>query len=208
MRLFRPCFLISWLFPEVVSRIKTCEKILLLTFDDGPDPDLTPQILELMERHDIKAVFFCNGKAAEKYQDLVDSIKGKGHIIGNHGYCHPDGIFTSAAKYFNDINYASGFTSGRLFRPPYGRLRLSQYRLIKKTYKIVLWDVMPFDFDDRFGSDNSFKVRKQKIRPGSIIGVHDNPGSSVMDFLNEFILFAKGEKYRFVLPEFNEKPVV
>ncbi|MCJ7446607.1 MAG: polysaccharide deacetylase family protein [Bacteroidales bacterium] len=202
MRLFRPCFFTAWFFPEIIFRIKTGDKILCLTFDDGPNPDSTPRILELLERHDIRAVFFCNGKAAEKYPDLVDSIKSKGHIIGNHGYDHLNGFFTSAAKYSSDVNYASGFTSGRLFRPPYGRLRFKQYRLLKKTYRIVLWDVMPYDFDNRFGREKALKLLKKKIRPGSIIVLHDNPGSTVMDFLNDFILFTLGEKYRFTLPDF------
>ena len=202
MRLFRPCFLASWFFPEVIFRIKASDKSLCLTFDDGPDPGSTLQILELLERHGIRAVFFCSGRAAEKYPDLVDIIKSKEHIIGNHGYDHLNGWFTSVANYCKDVNYASGFTSARLFRPPYGHMRFRQYRLLKKAYRIVLWDVMPYDFDKRFGSDNMLKVLKQKIRPGSIIVLHDKPGSIIPELINDFILFTEKEKYRFALPEF------
>jgi len=202
MRLFRPCFLSSWFFRDAVFRIKTCEKLLCLTFDDGPNPGSTPQILDLLERHDIRAVFFCNGKSAEEYPDLVDLIKSKEHIIGNHGYAHLNGWGTPLKDYLNDVAHASEFTAGILFRPPYGRLRFNQYRLIKKTYKIVFWDVMPYDFDYRYGREKSLKLLKEKIRPGSIIVLHDNPGSTVLGCLNDFILFALGEKYRFALPDF------
>jgi len=202
MRLFRPSFLIEWVFPEIIFRITTGDKILCLTFDDGPNPGSTPKILELLERYDIKAVFFCNGMSAEEYPDLVDSIKDKGHIIGNHGYAHLNGWVTSLKDYINDIAHASEYTSDKLFRPPYGRLRISQYKLIKKTFKIMLWDIMPYDFDYRYGREKSLELLKKKIRPGSVIVLHDNPGSTVLEYLNDFILFASGKKYRFTIPDF------
>jgi len=202
MRLFRPCFLAGWLFPEAIFRIKTSDNILCLTFDDGPDPESTPQLLEILDKHQVRAIFFCSGEAAEKYPHLADMIKSKGHLKGNHTYSHLNGCLTSAARYCGDVNRAADFTSCRLFRPPYGCMRLSQYRIIKRDYRIVMWDVMPYDFDARFGSQRSLAILKEKIRPGSIIVLHDTATGSACDFLDDFIHFAKELKYRFCLPDF------
>jgi peptidoglycan/xylan/chitin deacetylase (PgdA/CDA1 family) len=202
MRFFRPCFIAGWLYPDAIFRINTTGKLLFLTFDDGPDPDSTPQLLDILDVHSIKALFFCNGKAAEKYPDLITGIIAKGHQIGNHGYNHYDGWKTSTDNYVADANYAARFTSSYLFRPPYGRLRVNQYGNLKGTYKIVFWDIMPYDFDKPFGSENSLRKLKNKIRSGSIICLHDTSHSCANEILNDFITFSTNEGYRFDVPVF------
>ena len=197
MRLFRPCFLAEWLYPDAIFRIKTTDKLLCLTFDDGPDPVSTPKLLNILSKHNITALFFCNGESAEKYPDLVKQIKEGGHVVGNHGYSHIDGFMTSLKRYISDITIAALYTSSGLFRPPYGRLGPCQYRILRKTYRIVFWDIMPYDFDNRFGSKNSLQILKKKVRPGSIIVLHDNIQSNAPEFIDEFILFAKKEGYGF-----------
>jgi peptidoglycan/xylan/chitin deacetylase (PgdA/CDA1 family) len=205
MRLFRPCFLAGWIYPEAIFRINTSEKVLWLTFDDGPDPDSTPLLLEILGRFDIKALFFCNGGAAEKYPDLVELIKSKGHTIGNHGYSHLNGWATSTVNYLTDIAHAASFTSSSLFRPPFGRLSLSQYWKLKKKYKIFFWDLMSYDFDSSFGPENSLRMLKTRIRMGSVIVLHDSAQSSASGILEEFIIFALNEGYRFGLPQLLHK---
>jgi len=200
MRLFRPGFFACWLYPEAIFRIKTTEKLLCLTFDDGPNPDSTPQILDILDLYNIKAMFFCDGRAAEKYPDLINQITTHGHVIGNHGYNHLNGWETSTENYIADIEKAAANTSGSLFRPPYGRLRFGQYRKLKKRYKIVFWDLMPYDFDASFGSENSLMILKSKIRPGSVIVLHDKTNSAAIKILEEFLAFAVGEGYRFEIP--------
>jgi peptidoglycan/xylan/chitin deacetylase (PgdA/CDA1 family) len=202
MRLFRPLSIAEWLYPDAIFRIKSNEKLLYLTFDDGPCPDSTPLLLEILGRHSVKALFFCDGKRAEKYPDLVGLMISKGHIMGNHGYNHYNGWMTSVNKYVDDVNVAAPFTSSVLFRPPYGHMRISQYRKLSETYKIVLWDLMPYDFDTSFGSANSLNVLKNKIRPGSIIVLHDTRDSTAKKILDEFITFSLRSGYRFNLPEF------
>jgi peptidoglycan/xylan/chitin deacetylase (PgdA/CDA1 family) len=125
-----------------------------------------------------------------------------GHAIGNHGYNHLNGWITSLNKYVGDVNEAAPFTSSVLFRPPYGRLRINQYRKLSKTYKIVLWDIMPYDFDNTFGPANSLRILKNKIRPGSIIVLHDTSDSSAGKILEEFIIFSISSGFRFDLPLF------
>jgi peptidoglycan/xylan/chitin deacetylase (PgdA/CDA1 family) len=197
MRLFRPSILARWLYPDAIFRIRTSDKLLCLTFDDGPDPASTPWLLDILGKYNIKALFFCNGRAAEEYPDLISQIKSAGHMIGNHGYSHLNGWKTSLKRYLADIRIAAPFTSSGLFRPPYGRLRYNQYLNLKGIYQIVFWDIMPYDFDRRFGSKNSLQVLKKRIEPGSIIVLHDNCKSNAPEFINEFILFAMEKGYRF-----------
>jgi len=200
MRLFRPGIIVGWLFPDAIFRIRTKEKILCLTFDDGPYPDSTPHLLEILKKYNINALFFCEGRAAEEYPLLVNNIKEGGHQIGNHGYNHLNGWTTTYSNYIDDVEKAAPHTSFSMFRPPYGRLRFSQYNTLKKSYKIVFWDLMPYDFDSSFGSKKSLEILKKKIRPGSIIVFHNNSGSTLADFIEEFVLFTRAEGYRFIDP--------
>lgn len=202
MRFFSPFFLAGWLYPEAIFRLKTTDKILCLTFDDGPDPESTSKLLEILEKYKIRALFFCDGKAAELYPLLVNKIKEKGHLIGNHGYKHLNGWATSLREYCNDVNYASRFTSGKIFRPPFGFLRLNQYRKLSKSFKIVFWDIMPYDFDRETEAAKSLKILNKKIRPGSVIVLHDSQDSSSVLFLDEFLDNSVTNGYKFTIPEF------
>lgn len=199
MRLFRPGFLARCLYPEALFRIKTTDKVLYLTFDDGPDTVSTPHLLDILARHNIRVIFFCNGNAAEKNPGLMKLISIGGHLTGNHGYSHLDGWRTDSEKYNEDIRKASAFTSGKIFRPPFGRLSLKQKRKLSGSYKIVFWDIMAYDFDADFGGAKCLGVLKRNIRPGSIIVLHDKVSSCATEILEEFIMFTQSEGYRFEL---------
>jgi len=198
MRLFRPPGLIRLFYPGAVFRIKTKRKELYLTFDDGPDPASTPYVLEILGRHHIKAVFFCNGKMAEKHPELIELIKSSGHTVGNHGYDHPDGWRTRKNDYTDNVAKASDLTSSYLFRPPYGRITLSQFRSLSQKYIIVFWDLMPHDYDDRLTSVKILTILRRRIRSGSVIVLHDRKSSSVLKFLEDFINEARGMGYVFM----------
>jgi peptidoglycan/xylan/chitin deacetylase (PgdA/CDA1 family) len=200
MRLFRPWFFPGILYPDAVFRIKTSEKILFLTFDDGPDPESTPEVLDILNRNNVRAIFFCNGKAAEKYPDMIEKIKETGHLIGNHGYDHLNGWKTSTDKYCDDVNRASLFTSGNLFRPPYGRLTIKQYRRLRKSFRIIFWDIMCYDFDRNFGAERSLHILNKKIHSGSIIVLHDTPEATNKIFIKDFIKTTVSKGYKFELP--------
>jgi peptidoglycan/xylan/chitin deacetylase (PgdA/CDA1 family) len=201
MRLFRPGIFSGLLFPEAVFRISTGEKSLCLTFDDGPDPDSTFKILKILDKHKVRAIFFCNGKAAEQYPDIISAIKSAGHIVGNHGYEHLNGWKCTTEKYLENAEAAVPFTSDFLFRPPYGKLSLGQYFKLKEYFKIMFWDIMPYDFDESFGAENSLRILKKKIRNGSVIVLHDTPRSCAGSLLSEFIIHSLSEGYKFILPE-------
>ena len=198
MRLFRPVFFAGWLYPEAIFRVRTTSKVLYLTFDDGPDPVSTPQLLGILKMHDIKALFFCDGRAAEKFPYLITQMRKEGHLIGNHGYSHFDGWHTDPDKYISDVIRASEFTSDKIFRPPYGRLSNKQKRLLK-SYKIIFWDIMAYDFDASFGSSKSLGILKKRKRPGSIIVLHDKASSCANVIIDEFITSAISSGYRFEL---------
>jgi peptidoglycan/xylan/chitin deacetylase (PgdA/CDA1 family) len=186
------------LYPEAIFRIKTNEKHLLLTFDDGPDPASTPLILEILSKYHVRAIFFFTGLKAERYPDLTEKLRSAGHIIGNHGYSHLSGWKTSKSNYIADVERADGLTSPDLFRPPYGSLTRGQYKSLKEKYKIIFWDLMPYDFDTSFSARNALSILKEKIRPGSIIVLHDSPLSYGPGLLDEFIGYAMSEGYGFV----------
>ena len=194
---FRPFFAAKWIFPAAVFRLKTNEKTVCLTFDDGPDPESTPFLLDLLKRNSVKAIFFFSGVKAEQHQDIVKQVIDEGHFVGNHGFFHIDGWTSQLDKYIANVEKADSITSSRWFRPPYGRLRLRQYRRLKKKYKIVFWDIMTYDFDKSFPPIAVLNVMKKKLRPGSIIALHDVSGSSSLEIFDLFIGFAKRQGYRF-----------
>ena len=202
MRFFRPLLLAKLFYPDAVFRIRTSEKILYLTFDDGPDPGSTPLILEILEQKNAKAVFFCSGKAAEAYPALVGTIRKQGHMVGNHCYDHLNGWRTSNDRYCNEVDRASVFTSDRIFRPPYGRMKQQQYRLLRRKYKIFMWDLMSYDYDRNFGAQRTLNAVKSKMRPGSVIVFHDKPSSSSFLMLRDFLEFSAARGYRFDIPAF------
>ncbi len=197
MRFFRPGILPRILYPGAIFRIKTTEKVLYLTFDDGPDPSSTPLLLSVLEKHKIRALFFCSGRAAEKHPDLKNMIISNGHLIGNHGYNHLSGWKSSKDEYLSNVERSVQFTSCFLFRPPYGRMTPGQFRELKKTYNVVFWDIMPYDFDEQFGPENSLRILARMIRPGSVVVLHDRPGSLSAEIIEEFILLAQRRGFCF-----------
>lgn len=200
LRLFRPCFLSALIYPDALFRVNSSEKTLCLTFDDGPDPHSTPEVLDILYKHSISAVFFCNGSAAKQYPSLIEQIKSKGHMIGNHGFNHADGWKTKTDKYCKEVESASAFTSGTLFRPPYGRLKPAQYKKLVRSFRIILWDLMAYDFDVNYGAGRSLDLMNRKIRNGSIIVLHDTHTSTCLSFLADFLEKSTIRGYRFILP--------
>jgi peptidoglycan/xylan/chitin deacetylase (PgdA/CDA1 family) len=203
MRLFRPLFAARLFYHDAYFRIKRKGKVLYLTFDDGPDPASTHTLLNILKKHGIKATFFCTGDAVAHYSGFPEIIKASGHVVGNHGFNHLDGFSTPSKQYIEDVERAASMTSDKIFRPPYGRLKPGQYKKLKRLYKIIIWDLMIYDFDKDFGAKRSLKIFKKKVRPGSIIVLHDNKDGTVLEIIDEIILYSKSEGYHFETLKFN-----
>jgi peptidoglycan/xylan/chitin deacetylase (PgdA/CDA1 family) len=159
-------------FPDVIWQIPQKEKTVYLTFDDGPVPAATSFVLELLEKHAIKATFFCVGDNVCKYPDLFRQIVKAGHQTGNHTFSHLQGFKYSAEHYLEDVEKADTVIKSRLFRPPHGQFRHSQLIRLKEKYEIVLWDVITRDYNRSLSGEYVANVVKKYARNGSIIVFH------------------------------------
>ena len=167
-------WIIRKLFPSLVTRIAVKDKIAFLTFDDGPTPEVTPQILDILAEYNAKATFFCLGKNVEKYSAIFESIKNDGHAAGNHSFDHKNGWKTQNKTYFDNIEKAGVLIKTNLFRPPYGKILPSQIKFIKSRYRIVMWDVLSGDFDPGIAKEKCVENVVKNVKPGSIIVFHDS----------------------------------
>lgn len=160
-------------FSQLVWEIPATEKDIYLTFDDGPTPEITSQVLALLFQYKAKATFFCLGAKIEQYPHLFQQIKAAGHVVGNHGYEHRSGFSTSQKKYVENARHGEEISGGLLFRPPYGRITPWQSRELRDHYKIIMWSIMSMDFDAHTTPEQCFLNCIQHIKPGSIIVFHD-----------------------------------
>jgi peptidoglycan/xylan/chitin deacetylase (PgdA/CDA1 family) len=149
-------------------------KTVYLTFDDGPHPEITMRVLDILNVYDVKATFFCVGKNVKKYPEIFAEILRNGHSVGNHTMSHVKGFNTSFEDYINDVNEANIYIKSNYFRPPYGRITPKQFKELKKTYKIIMWDVITRDYNPNLKSEKMLKIIKHFTRKGSIIVFHDS----------------------------------
>jgi len=156
-----------------IFHIETNEQALFLTFDDGPSTETTFFILKSLDRAKAKATFFCSGKQVKEYPELFAEIKRQNHKIGNHGYNHLNGIKSPNSNYFEDIEKADKLIQSKIFRPPYGKLKPSQYFNLRKKFQIIFWTVMSQDFDMTTSWQADFKKIIPYLKKGCIIVFHD-----------------------------------
>ena len=191
---------IQALFPSLVWRKETKNKEIWLTFDDGPDPEITPWILSVLKEEEIKATFFLVGQQIEEFPELVGAIISDGHLIANHSYSHRNGWLTSKEKYLNDIETCQELMpNNKLFRPPYGKITKAQIALLKDKYKIILWDVLSWDFQQNTSPKRVQENILKNTKSGSIIVMHNNQKSykNMQPILEETIQILKKKGFRF-----------
>lgn len=201
---------IQRLYPERVWAFSHKKKAVYLTFDDGPIPEITPWVLDELKKHNAKATFFCIGENVQKHPEIFRRILAEGHSVGNHTFKHLNGWKTKTSEYVENVEKAERQMAkdGRaktdsseienrqskienlqsLFRPPYGKITSKQAKILKqKGFKIIMWDVLSYDFDATVSEEKCFQNVLKNLKPGSVIVFHDS---------------LKAEKnLRFVLPK-------
>jgi peptidoglycan/xylan/chitin deacetylase (PgdA/CDA1 family) len=166
--------LLRQLFRSLLWRVDTTEKVLYLTFDDGPVPEVTPWVLDELQRHGAKATFFVVGNNVRKHPQLLQRLTADGHRVGNHTEHHVNGWNTPTRAYLREVQECDRRVRSRLFRPPYGRIRLTQIRALRKRFRIVMWDVLSRDYDRGITGDDCLQRVLRGVRPGSIVVFHDS----------------------------------
>lgn len=179
MFLFRPLYQFpSWvqaLYRHTTWRKGAASKDVYLTFDDGPIPEVTPRILDILREKQVKATFFVVGDNVRKYPYLLDAILADGHSVGNHTYHHLPGLKTPLASYLSDVSECDKLIHSHLLRPPYGRMKNSQKReLLNAGYEIVLWDILTHDYNKNYSPEKMLRIVQRYTRPGSIVVFHDS----------------------------------
>lgn len=178
--------ILRWLYPERLSRVEGSQSIYL-TFDDGPVPEITPWVLDQLRKYNAKGSFFCVGENIKKYPEIFKQIVSEGHRIGNHSFFHLDGWKTSTSEYIQDVLRTEKLLQKefpeklppKLFRPPFGKIKNSQARkLSKKDFKIVMWDVISWDFDTNVKKETCYKNVIENASEGSLVVFHDSQKAS------------------------------
>ncbi len=170
-------FWLKWFYPTLIWHKSRKEKIIYLTFDDGPIPIVTPFVLNTLKKFNAVATFFCIGENIDKYPDVYSELVRADHKIGNHTYNHLKGWATEDNQYLANIQKCSNHTGIELFRPPYGRIKKSQIKALKfhkPEVEIVMWDVLSGDFDQSISAETCINNVLKNVKNGSIIVFHDS----------------------------------
>lgn len=168
-RFFRPL-----VGKNIIWRKKTSSKVIYLTFDDGPVPEITPAVLAILEQYNWKATFFCVGENVTKHPDIYNKILQQGHKTGNHTYNHLKGFSCNSADYLLNVQKAAQFIDSDLFRPPHGQISAKQIKLLKNDYQLVMWDVITHDYNQKLSPEQVLSNITNNIRSGSIVVFHDS----------------------------------
>ena len=190
------------LYKQCIWSIPSDEKIIYLSFDDGPHPAITPFVLDELKKYNAKASFFCIGKNVLAYPDVYKRIIDEGHATGNHSFSHLNGWKTNDSKYLNDVAEAKKNIDSNLYRPPYGRIKRSQLRQLgTKNFnlKTIMWTVLSGDFDEKLPAEKCLENVLSKTEAGSIVVFHDSEKANIrMRYaLTGSLKYFSGKGYRF-----------
>ncbi len=174
MYFVKPPFFLRWIYPQVTWHKSRKTKAIFLTFDDGPIPEITPWVLDILAQYHAKATFFCVGENIEKYPDIFERIKREGHRVGNHTFNHLRGWDHTDQTYFDNIKKCNELTKTNLLRPPYLQAKRSQLQYLKNYFDIIYCDVLSYDYDTRVSPEKCYKNVINNVKNGSIVVFHDN----------------------------------
>jgi peptidoglycan/xylan/chitin deacetylase (PgdA/CDA1 family) len=172
--LIQPRSFLKKFYPRSIWNLGRQEKVLYLTFDDGPIPELTEWVLDELKKFQAKATFFCVGANILKHHSIFEKVKQAGHTVANHTMFHSNGFKNTVSDYLKESDECRKLVNNQLFRPPYGKIRSRQYKaLIERGYKIIFWDVISYDYEKISPKECAAKVIRN-CRNGSIVLFHDN----------------------------------
>ena len=206
MYFFKTPRLFELLYPEALWHGDREKKKIYLTFDDGPIPGVTDYILDVLAELDVKATFFCVGENIKKNPGVFKRILDEKHGIGNHTFNHLNGWVVNEVEYLKNIQFCDevirhyrGKEHIRLFRPPYGKIRRKTLKMIRDDYKVIMWDVLSYDFSPDVTAERSFDRISRYTRNGSIIIFHDSHKTfeKLKLIISQYILYFKNKNYEF-----------
>ena len=188
------------------SFFKQCEfkipgegKNIYITFDDGPVPEVTPIVLDLLDEYNAKATFFCVGDNVKKHLDIYNEILKRGHKVGNHTFHHIKGWNTKDEDYFADIQAANDLVHSDLFRPPYGRITPKQHYHLKKDYRIIFWSVISYDYNRLLTPRRVWRNVRNSVTNNDIVLFHDSikAKDNMLYALKNALFFFTARGYKF-----------
>lgn len=199
-----------WFYKALSPKYLLCQvprndKVVYLTFDDGPVPEVTPETLEILRSNHIKATFFCVGENVHRDKEIFDTITADGHAVGNHTFNHMNGWKTSPGAYYNNVMHCREYLESKLFRPPHGRFTPGQYFILRNDFRFVLWSALTMDYLHAVSPEQCLLNATTSLRPGAIIVFHDSikAREKMLFALPRFIEHALGQGYMFEI--LNEK---
>lgn len=168
-------FWLRAIFPKGLAWcIETSKREIFLTFDDGPVPEITPWVLDILRKYDVKATFFCVGENVEKYPAIFEQVLAEGHSVGNHTFHHIKAWDTDYNLFLNEVDQCNNLVKSSLFRPPHGQITQKLARELLKSYRIVMWTVLTGDFDKNITAEQCLANAIKHTKPGAIIVFHDS----------------------------------
>ena len=202
----QPSTWLRWLYPSAIWRMSHTERAVYLTFDDGPIPEATPFILDVLDRYGVKATFFMVGDNVRKYPQLMEEISRRGHRLGNHTFNHIGGVGYRSKTFLRNAYKADELIHSHLFRPPRGWMRWTQYMRLRRKFTIIMWDVVTRDYSRLLTADDVVNNVKRYTRNGSIITFHDSLKSidKLRTALPQSIEWLQEQGYEFRLFDANQ----
>ncbi len=202
--MFKVPGILYYIFNRFLWRVPVKDNSIFLTFDDGPSGDLTLWILDLLDKYNAKATFFCVGEKILANKAYYDKIVERGHLTANHTFSHEHFRDVSVKTYLHSIQKCGELVNSRLFRPPYGRVRPRIAKMIKRAgFKPVMWSVLSYDYDQEMSPGKILRKIVRQTKPGSIIVFHDNKKATrnIQIVLPRYLAFFANKGFKFkVLP--------
>jgi peptidoglycan/xylan/chitin deacetylase (PgdA/CDA1 family) len=175
MTLYSPPFWLKAIYPrELTWNVRTSQREVFLTFDDGPIPEVTPLVLSILKKYNVKATFFCVGENVKKYPEIFEKVLNDGHAVGNHTFHHTKAWKTEYNTYLSEVEQCHQLVKSRLFRPPHGQINRKIARKIGKDYQIIMWSVLTVDYDKNLSGEQCLNIAIKHTKPGAIVVFHDS----------------------------------